>query len=59
MLGHRFQQPDGTRDLLGCRSPALGRAIDHIDLRLRLVSSTPMRLEHKVPEEGEWVSPDR
>jgi Peptidase family M28/PA domain len=43
------KQPDGTRDLLGCRSPALGRAIDHIDLRLRLVSSTPMRLEQKVP----------
>jgi hypothetical protein len=48
MLGHRFQQPDGAIDPLGDRSPALGGAIDHIDLRLRLIGSKPMRLEHQI-----------
>src|ERR1700674_3763077 len=35
--GHRFQQPDGGGHLPGGRNPALGRTIDHVDLRLRLV----------------------
>jgi CheY-like chemotaxis protein len=46
MLGHRFQQPDGAIYSLGHRSPALGWAIDYIDLRFRLIRSTPMRLDH-------------
>ena len=49
MLGHRFQQPDRASHLLRGRRPALGRAIDHIDLRFRLIRNTPMRLELQIP----------
>jgi hypothetical protein len=44
MLGHRLQQPDRLSHLLGGGSPALGRAINHVDVRFRLIRNAPMRL---------------
>ena len=49
MLGHRFQQPNRERHLPGVRGAALGRTVDHIDLRFRLIGSTPKRLEQQIP----------
>jgi DNA-binding transcriptional MocR family regulator len=49
MLGHGFQQLDRPSDLLGGRSPAVGRAINHVDICSRLIGRTPMRLEHELP----------
>ena len=49
VAGDCFQEQNGARHLANeCRS-VFGRAIDHIDLRSRLIRSPPVRLEQQIP----------